>query len=71
MAKPKKTAKHLFWEEHIRSWKKGNLSQAQYCAKYKLSKSAFSKWKTKLHPEIVHEIWAELKGTNLESYLYK
>ena len=41
-----------FWKGHIAAWKVGKLSQADYCALHNLSKSSFSKWKSKLHPKL-------------------
>lgn len=50
MKKPHKTSE--YWAGHIKAWKRGKMTQAQYCAANGLSKSAFSKWKNKLYPKL-------------------
>lgn len=41
-----------FWEKHIRAWQQSQLTQRQYCSEQKISATAFSKWKKKLHPNL-------------------
>ncbi len=51
----KVSSKETLWKQHIQDWKKSTLSQTDYCAKHKLSKTAFSKWKQKLYPNLKHK----------------
>ena len=47
--------KRTFWPEHITSWEKTEMSQAEYCRRYGLSSKSFTYWKkrqgqTKVNP---------------------
>ncbi|GAB1256143.1 hypothetical protein NBRC116494_06450 [Aurantivibrio plasticivorans] len=48
----KRSAKSEFWEAHVLAWKRGKLTQSEYCIQNKLSESSFSKWKAKLLPNL-------------------
>ena len=49
MTKAKHTLeqKRTFWQTHITSWEKTDISQAEYCRRNGLSSRAFGYWKRK------------------------
>lgn len=36
------------WENHLKSWKRSNLSKAEYCRRKHISYHAFNYWKKRL-----------------------
>lgn len=36
------------WREHVNTWEKLNISQAEYCRRHELNQVSFSYWKRKL-----------------------
>jgi hypothetical protein len=36
------------WREHVKSWEKLDISQAEYCRRHELNPVSFSYWKRKL-----------------------
>jgi len=47
-----KNKKPVFWEREINHWLKTNHSQADYCTQLDESEAAFSRWKTRFHPDL-------------------
>jgi hypothetical protein len=44
--------RNKFWNAHVQSWNKSDLSQADYCRQNNLNKNRFNNWKKKfLNPE--------------------
>ena len=41
----------LDWENHIKSWKRSNLSKTEYCRRKHISYHAFNYWKRKLEKQ--------------------
>lgn len=47
--------KQRFWEKHIKLWKQGSLTQAEYCRQNNLKIKSFGYWKRRLK-ELTEEI---------------
>jgi len=47
----KKTSRKPFWQEHLRTWSKSGLTQADYCRQHQLSAAAFGWWKRRMEGE--------------------
>ncbi len=43
-----KLENHIYWQKHIKNWKRSGLSQREYCRKRGISASAFYYWHRKL-----------------------
>lgn len=48
MANEAKIERELQWREHLESWRKSGLTQADYCRQHKLLQGDFSWWKSEL-----------------------
>ena len=60
----KGNAKHSFWEDHIKQWKKSNLTKIEYCKSHNLSKDRFYYWKKKFESLINPKKVAESQTSN-------
>jgi hypothetical protein len=44
---------HMFWEEHIKSWKHSKQSIHKYCKENNLIQSTFTRWMDNLNQKVV------------------
>jgi hypothetical protein len=44
-----------FWKEHCQAYEAAALTQAEYCAKHKLSRKTFEKWRSIIKLEATQE----------------
>ncbi len=54
------TEKNRLWQKHLGDWKRGGLTQAEYCRRNHLDPKNFIYWKKKIHTVPLVELHAPL-----------
>lgn len=47
-----RSAKQEYWQDHIRAWEKGGLTQAAYCQAHSLALQTFGYWRRKCKQKV-------------------
>ncbi len=67
-------SKQAFWNYHVDTWRKSELTQVQYCLENQLNKHTFTYWKSKLEkqslfpPLLPVAIQPEIKQTSSSNH---
>ena len=54
------------WKNHIETWKKSGLNQAEYCRKNDLKKTRFTYWKLKFEKQYLPQAFVEVSQATIK-----